>query len=102
MSLEVQSERVAAFAWRSWLPRGQSTLCLEVLGDVAGVHATPADIVLVVESLWVVLGQSSARILRIVRCRIQPSGSTTKAADEVAIRVEGAQTSVVDVNKLIV
>jgi hypothetical protein len=27
MSLEVQSERVAALVWRSWLPRGQSTLC---------------------------------------------------------------------------
>ncbi len=38
MSCETQLERVAAFGGD-----GQSMHCLEVLGDLAGVHAIPAN-----------------------------------------------------------
>jgi hypothetical protein len=49
MSSEVQSERQAALALRSWLPRGAVNIVqsLEVLGDLAGVHVAPADSVLI-------------------------------------------------------
>ncbi len=43
MSSEAQSEREAALAWRTV----NIVHCLEVLGDLAGVHAAPADSVLV-------------------------------------------------------
>jgi hypothetical protein len=46
MSCEAQSERVAAFAGD-----GQNMHSLEVLGDLAGIHATQANSVLVGEYL---------------------------------------------------
>jgi hypothetical protein len=45
MSSEAQSEREAALAWRTV----NIVHCLEVLGDLARVHAAPADSVLVGE-----------------------------------------------------